>query len=60
MAHLGIVIKADGTVPFDGGLKHPHRAAVLQALVDSGHAVEPAAEGALKITAGPLLNREKK
>lgn len=34
-AHLALVIRKDGTVPIEDG--HPHRAAILAALRESGH-----------------------
>lgn len=38
---LGIVIRADGTVPFDEGLHPTHRAAMLAHLTDLGHSYDP-------------------
>jgi len=38
MQQLGIVIRADGTVPIDDG--HPHRLVILQALDSMGHDLE--------------------
>lgn len=41
--NLGIVVRADGTVPFDNGVPAAHKQARLSALADDGHIVEPIA-----------------
>lgn len=58
-AHVGIVIRKDGTVPFDDDCDPAVREAIVQYLVDSGHHIEAFdAPGKkhkhLRIKAGPL------
>lgn len=38
---VGVVIRADGTVPFDEGCHPSVRAAILAHLADQGHTVSP-------------------
>lgn len=38
---VGIVIRADGTVPFDDDVPHHIRAQMLAHLTDLGHSLEP-------------------
>lgn len=40
MAQLGVVIKRDGTVPFDEGLHPEHQAQILGYLLLEGHQLE--------------------
>jgi hypothetical protein len=40
-ALVGVIIRADGTVPFDEGCHPDVRAAILTHLTDQGHTVEP-------------------
>lgn len=37
---LGIVIKPDGTVPFDEGLAEDHRKMMISDLIDMGHTLQ--------------------
>jgi hypothetical protein len=53
--NLGIVIKADGKVPFDPDLHPDHRRAIIGHLSDLGHTLEPAEDGShVRIVSGPL------
>jgi hypothetical protein len=38
---VGIVIRADGTVPFDDDVPEANKAATLKHLIDEGHSVAP-------------------
>jgi hypothetical protein len=53
--NLALVIKADGTIPFDAD--HPHKEAILGHLVATGHVIEPQADGTHKLISGPLKPR---
>ena len=56
MAQLGIVIRANGTIPFDEGFHPEHQALVLGHLLSTGHVLEKHPEtGEWKVTSGPLL-----
>lgn len=39
MQHYGVIIRADGTIPFDDDLETVHRQAIIQGLKDMGHDV---------------------
>ncbi len=56
---FGIVIRADGTVPFDADLHPDHKAAILSHLRDSGHEFEHAHDDngnhQVVLTSGPLM-----
>lgn len=49
--NLAIVIRKDGTVPFDEG--HPHKERILGHLVTLGNVVEKQPDGTHKIISGP-------
>lgn len=37
---IGIVIRADGTVPFDDEVSHEHRSQTITHLIDSGNEIK--------------------
>ena len=39
--NIGVVVKADGTVPFDAGVPDEVKAHILKHLVDKGHSPQP-------------------
>jgi hypothetical protein len=46
---IGIVIRADGTVPFDDEVQEEHKHAMLGYLLEQGHAVAKQDDGSWKI-----------
>jgi len=54
-ALVGIVVRKDGTVPFDEGCHPDVRAHILRHLADTGHTIAPVADTQhVKISNGPL------
>lgn len=52
--NLSIVIRSDGTVPFDADLHPDHKRAMIGHLVETGHTLHHAEDGShVRITAGP-------
>lgn len=49
MQQLGIVICADGSVPFDEGVHPDHKTAMLGHLAQLGHQVVVAEDGSVKL-----------
>lgn len=49
---FGVVIRADGTVPFDDDLHPDHKNAIVTHLIAMGHTLEPHPEG-VRLVAGP-------
>ena len=59
MQKVGIVIKADGIVPFDADLPKDIKTHLIGHLIETGHTLEHAPDGSyVKLTSGPLLNKE--
>ncbi len=56
---VGIVIRKDGTVPFDDGVDPAVRAHILAHLTDTGHVYHPVPNTAhVQIKSGPHLKKE--
>lgn len=52
---FGIVIRADGTVPFDAEVSEEHKVAILGHLVNTGHILDKCpVTGHHRIASGPL------
>lgn len=49
MAQYGIIVRADGTVPFDEDLPSVHKERILGKLVSAGHTVTLQPDGTHKI-----------
>ena len=54
--HVGIVVRKDGTVPFDADLDPAVKTHIIGHLIETGHTLEHAPDGSCVIlTSGPLL-----
>jgi len=52
--HFGIIIRADGTVPFDDDLHPDHKRAIIGHLVEMGHELEHHPQGKhVRLKSGP-------
>jgi hypothetical protein len=52
--NIGIVIRADNTVPFDAGLDPAVKTHIIGHLVETGHLLEHAHDGShVKLLSGP-------
>lgn len=53
--NIGVVVRPDGSVPFDADVHPTVKKAILQHLVDTGHHIEPiAGTPHYKLRSGPL------
>lgn len=55
MQQIGIIIRKDGTVPFDIGLDPAIKQGILEHLSTTGHMWQAQEDGSVKLLSGPYV-----